>query len=130
MRKQQNSDLPVEDEFAQCQYILNQLKKHKSSFPFLTPVEPKRDGVLNYFDIIKEPMDLSTVEANLANNIYRSAAEFHAHINKIWANSYNFNEKGSLVHKLTVDMEKYYKSLMNSDGYKKSIKGEKQKARL
>ena len=75
-------------------------------------------------------MDLSTVETNLNNGVYRSAAEFHTHINKIWSNSYTFNEKGSLVHKMTVDMEKYYKQLLNSDAYKKGIKGDKQKARV
>ena len=75
-------------------------------------------------------MDLSTVETNLNNGVYRSAAEFHAHINKIWSNSYTFNEKGSLVHKMTVDMEKYYKQLLNSDAYKKGIKSDKQKARV
>lgn len=130
MRKQQPNEVPVEDEFAQCNYILNQLKKHKSAFPFLAPVDPKRDGVLNYFDIIKEPMDLSTIETNLSNGVYRNAGELHAHINKIWSNSHTYNEKGSLVHKLTVDMEKYYKQLLNSDGYKKSIKGDKQKVRV
>ena len=75
-------------------------------------------------------MDLSTVESNLTNGNYRAAAEFHAHINKIWSNSYTFNEKGSLVHKMTVDMERYYKNLLNSDGYKKTNKGDKQKARV
>lgn len=74
MRKQTPTEIPVEDEFAQCNYIMSQLKKHKSSFPFLLPVDPKRDGVLNYFDIIKEPMDLSTIEANLSNGVYRSAS--------------------------------------------------------
>ena len=72
---------------------------------------------------------MSTIESNLQNGAYRSAAEFHAHVNKIWSNSYTFNEKGSLVHKLTVDMEKYYKSLLNNDAYKKSLKGEKTKMR-
>jgi len=36
-------------------------------------------------------MDLSTVESNLANGVYRSPAEFHVHINKIWNNSYTYN---------------------------------------
>lgn len=76
--------MPVEDEFAQCHYILNRLKNHKSSFPFLTPVDEKRDGIANYYDIIKEPMDLGTVENNLNNGVYKSSSEFHAHINKIW----------------------------------------------
>jgi hypothetical protein len=75
-------------------------------------------------------MDLSTIEGNLASGAYTSASQFHAHINKIWANSYMFNEKGSLVHKLTVDMEKYYKNLLSNDGYKKTTKIEKNKARI
>lgn len=123
-------EMSTEDEFAQCGFILAQLKKHKSSFPFLSPVDPKRDGVLNYFEIVKEPMDLSTIEANLTANAYSSPAQFHAHLNKIWSNSYTFNERGSLVHKLTLDMEKYYKNLLTSDNFKKAAKTEKIKARL
>jgi hypothetical protein len=80
------------------------LKKHKSAYPFLLPVDPKRDGVLNYFEVIKEPMDLYTIEGNLTNGTYTSPTQFHTHINKIWSNSYTFNERGSVVHKLTVDM--------------------------
>lgn len=53
MRKSAPMEVPVEDELAQCTYILNQLKKNKNALPFLVPVDPKRDGVLNYFDIIK-----------------------------------------------------------------------------
>lgn len=49
-------------------------------------------------------MDLSTVESNLADGVYESAAQFHADVNKIWLNSYLFNEKGSLMHKHTADM--------------------------
>jgi len=47
-------------------------------------------------------MNLSTVENNLNNGIYKTPTEFHAHINKIWENGYTFNYKGSYVHKLTV----------------------------
>lgn len=49
-------------------------------------------------------MDLNTIEGNLSNGTYTSPTQFHAHINKIWSNSYTFNERGSVVHKLTVDM--------------------------
>ena len=56
-----NEPNSVEDDFGHCSFILTQLKKHKSAYPFLIPVDPKRDGVLNYFDVVKEPMDLSTI---------------------------------------------------------------------
>lgn len=92
MRKSTIVEAPTaEDDWAQCTFILNQLKKHKSAYPFVLPVDPKRDQVLNYFDIIKEPMDLATVETNLTTGVYTSPSQFHAHINKIWINSYTFN---------------------------------------
>ncbi len=72
-------------------------------------------------------MDLGTIEANLNSGAYTSASQFHAHINKIWANSYTFNERGSLMHKLTLDMEKYYKTLLNNEAYKKAMKADKPK---
>lgn len=72
MRKSTPNEPSVEDEFAQCHFILNQLKKHKSASPFLMPVDPKRDGIPNYFDIVKQPMDLSTIEHNLTEGRYIS----------------------------------------------------------
>lgn len=73
-------------------------------------------------------MDLSTIESNLNNGVYTSPSQFHSHIQKIWANSYSFNERGSMVHKLTVDMERYYKGLLNNEAYKKAMKTDKPKA--
>ena len=82
--------------------ILASLKKHKSAYPFLQPVDPKLDGAYNYLDIIKEPMDLSTVDVNLKNGVYLTASQFHGDINKIWLNSYAYNEKSSPLYKITV----------------------------
>ncbi len=49
----------------ECYKLLQQLKKNKNAGPFLQPVDPSIDGAYNYHDIIKEPMDLATVETNL-----------------------------------------------------------------
>ncbi len=59
--------------------------------------------------------------------MYTNVGQFHADINKIWMNSYTFNDKGTLIHKLTTDMDKYHKALMSGEGLKKGIKGEKMK---
>lgn len=37
--------------------------------------------------------------------------QFHADINKIWYNSYRYNQKGSDIYKLTTEMEKFYKKI-------------------
>lgn len=51
-----------------CNGILKELtaKKHQPySWPFLTPVDVEKLGLVDYFDVIKEPMDLGTVKVCL-----------------------------------------------------------------
>jgi len=52
---------------------------------------------------------------------YHTANQFHADISKIWFNSYQYNEKNSRIYKLTIEMEKYYKKLMENPS-KKPVK--------
>ncbi|KAJ9129976.1 Bromodomain-containing protein, partial [Pleurostoma richardsiae] len=44
-------------------HLLNDMQTHASSWPFLIPVNT--DDVADYHDIIKEPMDLTTMESKL-----------------------------------------------------------------
>jgi hypothetical protein len=106
-----NEKYPIDEEMAQCYKVLNNLKKHPNSVPFLEPVDPKKTGASNYFDVIKSPMDLSTVEKNLKSGEYQTPTQFHADINKIWLNSYAYNDKTSKIYKITVEMEKHYKKI-------------------
>lgn len=87
-----------------CAKIMQQLKKNPNAIPFLEPVDPKKSGASHYFDIIKDPMDLSTIERNLKQGEYHTATQFHADISKIWYNSYAYNEKSSRIYKLTIEM--------------------------
>ena len=41
--------------------VLVKLKMHKSSWPFRNPVNPDAQGVPNYLEVIREPMDLKTI---------------------------------------------------------------------
>ena len=41
--------------------------------------------------------------------------QFHADVNKIWMNSYTYNNINSRIYKMTVDLEKYYKKLLRKD---------------
>lgn len=43
-----------------CEKILDLLKSHKSAWPFKDPV--KREEVPDYYDIIKNPIDLSKIQ--------------------------------------------------------------------
>lgn len=50
-------------------------------------------------------------------------AQFHGDVNKIWMNSYAYNEKNSPLYKITVDIEKYYKNICSNEGISKKTKG-------
>lgn len=67
------------------------VKRHKSAEPFLYPVDPIALNIPDYLDIIKEPMDLSTIEKNFKNNVYREGKEFRNDMRKIFENSLTYN---------------------------------------
>ena len=90
------------------------LKQNKSSWPFRVPVDPIAQGVPNYLQIIKQPMDLKTIEKKLLANKYEHISEFHADINRIFLNSYKFNPRETNYFLLTLDLEEYYHKLLKS----------------
>ncbi|KAG8043534.1 hypothetical protein GUJ93_ZPchr0458g22369 [Zizania palustris] len=55
-----------------CEQILAKLRKDKRSIWFNAPVEVDRLGLHDYHTVIKSPMDLGTVKANLAAGRYPS----------------------------------------------------------
>lgn len=84
-----------------CLRILHMLKNHKTAWPFKQPVDPIALNIPNYLDIIKQPMDLQTVERNLKRKAYATPTQFHADIGKIIRNSYQFNKNNPDFCKLT-----------------------------
>jgi len=71
--------------------ILRQLKKKNEAVPFLLPVDPVALGIPHYPDIVKKPMDLSTVEKKLTEGLYKEVEEFSSDMRQIWQNCYLFN---------------------------------------
>lgn len=96
------------DEQKQCLSILSSLQRHKSAGPFLRPVDPIKLGIPDYFSVIRDPMDLSTIDHNLRINFYHSTTQFAADIRKIWNNSYLYNQRDSQIYNMTLEMDKYF----------------------
>ncbi|KAF5102710.1 hypothetical protein D0Z00_000202 [Geotrichum galactomycetum] len=83
-----------------CGSVLKELmsKRHETfSFPFLEPVDPVALNCPDYFKIIKEPMDLSTISTKYNTNHYENAHEFEADVRLMLRNCYKFNPEGSPV---------------------------------
>uniref|UniRef100_W5LBL0 Bromodomain, testis-specific n=1 Tax=Astyanax mexicanus TaxID=7994 RepID=W5LBL0_ASTMX len=77
-----------------CSGILKELfsKKHGMyAWPFYKPVDAERLGLHDYHDIIREPMDLSTIKKKMDNREYTDASQFAADIRLMFSNCYKYN---------------------------------------
>lgn len=96
-----------------CGHLLKELqsRKHEAiTFPFLLPVDPVEQGVPNYFEVIKEPMDLSTMQRKLNEGMYYNADEFEADMRLMFRNCYTFNPEGTPVNELGHKVEELFDS--------------------
>lgn len=64
---------------------------------FYSPVDPVALNIPTYFQIIKKPMDLNTIQTKLENNAYEKASEFKEDVQLIFKNCYKFNPDGEFV---------------------------------
>ena len=97
-----------------CESVLQEMlkKKHQSfSYPFLQPVDPVALNIPNYFKIIKKPMDVGTIGANLKNGVYPSAKEFHQDMKLVFTNCYKFNPQTDEVYKMGKSFEELFDRL-------------------
>ncbi|EEB07414.2 Swr1 complex bromodomain subunit Brf1 [Schizosaccharomyces japonicus yFS275] len=91
-----------------CSTIIKELHKRQYStfaYPFYQPVDPVACDCPDYFDIIKHPMDLSTVQKKLNNGEYETPSDFEADIRLIFNNCYTYNPVGTPVHEMGRKLE-------------------------
>jgi len=100
-----------EEEKKKCNNIIQSLKKHFFAGPFKNPVDVVALKIPDYLVIIKEPMDLSTVERNLRNDRYGSPNQFGADVRKIWKNAQIYNAEGSDIYKMATELSNYFEKL-------------------
>ncbi|XP_047442154.1 bromodomain testis-specific protein isoform X2 [Mugil cephalus] len=77
-----------------CNDILKEMfsKRHYAyAWPFYTPVDAMALGLHDYHDIIKQPMDLSTIKKKMDQREYGSAKEFAADVRLMFSNCYKYN---------------------------------------
>lgn len=87
-------------ELRYCQQILKEFtsKKYENiSWPFLEPVDPVTMDCPTYFDVIKNPMDLGTIQNKLTNGEYETASDFEKDIRLVFTNCFTFNPEGTAV---------------------------------
>eukprot|EP00698_Gefionella_okellyi_P024732 TRINITY_DN8809_c0_g1_i2.p1 TRINITY_DN8809_c0_g1~~TRINITY_DN8809_c0_g1_i2.p1 ORF type:complete len:1211 (-),score=201.20 TRINITY_DN8809_c0_g1_i2:60-3692(-) len=89
-----------------CQKLLTSLKKHHTAHLFLHPVDPKAfdPPLLDYFDVIHNPMDLTTIQLRLDNSMYTSADAFFVDVRLVFNNCITYNGIASDTGRLASDI--------------------------
>ncbi|KAK3309591.1 histone acetyltransferase-like protein [Chaetomium strumarium] len=91
--------------YNQLLHLLNDLQNHPSAWPFLVPVN--KDEVLDYYDVIKEPMDLSTMETKLEADQYNTPEDFIRDAKLIFDNCRKYNSETTSYAKSANKLEKF-----------------------
>ncbi|KAI9183826.1 histone acetyltransferase [Blastocladiella emersonii ATCC 22665] len=106
--------------------LLDELRGHPSSWPFLEPVD--RNQVKDYYEVIKDPMgtvpfatpskplphshrvnvDLKTLESHIEADKYKSVDEFATDVRKIFANCRLYNDPATPYFKSANKLEIFF----------------------
>ncbi|XP_064419383.1 histone acetyltransferase p300 isoform X2 [Latimeria chalumnae] len=74
-------------------------RQDPESLPFRQPVDPQLLGIPDYFDIVKNPMDLSTIKRKLDTGQYQEPWQYVDDIWLMFNNAWLYNRKTSRVYK-------------------------------
>ncbi|WVR05165.1 hypothetical protein IAU60_002177 [Kwoniella sp. DSM 27419] len=89
-----NSSKAATDRFHEdLEKLVNEIKASPESVAFQRPVS-KRDAP-DYYDVIKKPMDLTTILKNVKGRKYKTKDELARDLNLIWDNCYEYNSSDS-----------------------------------
>jgi histone acetyltransferase len=91
------------------QSVLVQIRAHNCAWPFLEPVDAKETGAIDYYDVIKNPMDLSTVQKRLDSGWFYVTKEiFVADLKRMVENCRTYNGKNHQISDLATTLEKAF----------------------
>ena len=105
----------------QAKKLINMLWKVKGAYLFHKPVDPVELGIPDYFQIIKKPMDFSTIKKKLSNNLYTNFREFTEDIGLTFDNCYNYNGTNSSVGLACTVVKNEYQKLYEQMGMDKFL---------
>jgi ankyrin repeat protein len=105
----------------QAKKLINMLWKVKGAYLFHKPVDPIELGIPDYFQIIKNPMDFSTIKKKLSNNLYTNFKQFTEDIKLTFDNCYLYNGADSSVGLACTVIKNEYQKLYDQMGMEKFL---------
>ncbi|KAL9092539.1 MAG: hypothetical protein Q9165_004343 [Trypethelium subeluteriae] len=91
--------------YNQLLHLLNDMQNNNNAWPFLQPVNP--DEVHDYYDVIKEPMDLATMEEKHEKDLYPGPEDFIKDAKLIFDNCRRYNTETTPYAKAANRLEKF-----------------------
>ncbi|KAE8610634.1 hypothetical protein XENTR_v10012190 [Xenopus tropicalis] len=88
--------------------VLKALWRHHFSWPFQQPVDAAKLNLPDYYQIIKNPMDLSTIRKRLEYNYYSKALDCIQDFNTMFTNCYIYNKPGDDIVVMSQELEKVF----------------------
>uniref|UniRef100_A0A671L6Q4 histone acetyltransferase n=1 Tax=Sinocyclocheilus anshuiensis TaxID=1608454 RepID=A0A671L6Q4_9TELE len=96
-------------------------RQDPESLPFRQPVDPILLGIPDYFDIVKNPMDLSTIKRKLDTGQYQEPWQYVDDVWLMFNNAWLYNRKTSRVYKYCSKLAEVFEQeidpVMQSLGY-------------
>lgn len=89
----------------ECKKLLQHLRKSPNAVAFLEPVDWKAMGLRDYPQIIKNPMDLSTMASKLSSGQYNCQADFVFDFKLIVTNCKTYNAEGAEVYVMAEELD-------------------------
>lgn len=102
-----------------CKKYTQKLLKNPLTNAFASPIDPKAPWAADYFAIIPNPMDLSTMMKKFGSGQYTSTSQWYDDLDLIWKNAKVFNNKKTTLYSvadyLQKKCEKKYKTMPHGD---------------
>ncbi|PJF17797.1 hypothetical protein PSACC_02405, partial [Paramicrosporidium saccamoebae] len=92
--------------------LLNELQSHPAAWPFLKPVDGEE--VSSYYTVIREPMDLASMDSKLEGDQYKTLPEFIADFNLVVQNCRLFNDPDTSYCKNATNLEKFFQERLRA----------------
>ncbi|XP_072486472.1 bromodomain-containing protein 8 isoform X18 [Notamacropus eugenii] len=84
--------------------VWKMIASHRFSSPFLKPVSDRQAP--GYKDVVKRPMDLTTLKRNLSKGHIRSMAQFQRDLMLMFQNAVMYNDSDHHVYHMAIEMQK------------------------
>uniref|UniRef100_A0A4X2KR50 Bromo domain-containing protein n=1 Tax=Vombatus ursinus TaxID=29139 RepID=A0A4X2KR50_VOMUR len=84
--------------------VWKMIANHRFSSPFLKPVSDRQAP--GYKDVVKRPMDLTSLKRNLSKGHIRSMAQFERDLMLMFQNAVMYNDSDHHIYHMAIEMQK------------------------